>query len=168
MRFGLIGYGLWGRHHAAVLRRTAGIELVAIAAAGEVTAAQARADHPTVEVLLGHRALLARAEVEAVSSAVRVPLFLGGTSGELARCDCCRRIRAICSTVGPLRMVASAMFSPNSSCNRAISRTASSECPPRSKKLSVTPTGRRPSTCSQIPTSFNSSGSRGAMTCEFR
>ena len=31
VRFGLIGYGAWGQHHAATIARTEGAQLVAIA-----------------------------------------------------------------------------------------------------------------------------------------
>ena len=31
MRFGLIGYGLWGRHHATAIRKAPGAVLAAIA-----------------------------------------------------------------------------------------------------------------------------------------
>ena len=32
VRFGLVGFGAWGSHHAQALAQTAGAELVAIAA----------------------------------------------------------------------------------------------------------------------------------------
>ena len=31
VRFALVGYGAWGRHHAAAIRQTVGAELVGIA-----------------------------------------------------------------------------------------------------------------------------------------
>jgi myo-inositol 2-dehydrogenase/D-chiro-inositol 1-dehydrogenase len=58
VRFGLIGYGAWGRHHAAAIARTPGVSLAAIACASEATAAAARANHPEVPVHLDYRALL--------------------------------------------------------------------------------------------------------------
>ena len=39
MRFGLIGYGLWGRHHATAIRKAPGAVLAAIACRSEATAA---------------------------------------------------------------------------------------------------------------------------------
>ena len=70
MRFGLIGYGLWGRHHATAIASAPGASLAAIACASEVTAAQAARDFPAVPVELGYRALLARPDVDAVAIVV--------------------------------------------------------------------------------------------------
>jgi myo-inositol 2-dehydrogenase/D-chiro-inositol 1-dehydrogenase len=69
-RFGLIGYGAWGRHHAAAIREAPGAALVAIACRTEATAAMARRDHPDVSVHLDYRELLARADVDAVDVVV--------------------------------------------------------------------------------------------------
>lgn len=70
MRFGLIGYGAWGRHHAAAIRKAPGAALAAIATRGEASAAQAARDHPDVPVLRDYRALLARPDVDAVDVVV--------------------------------------------------------------------------------------------------
>ena len=64
MRFGLIGYGLWGRHHATAIRKAPGAVLTAIACRGEATAALARRDFPGVPVHLDYRELLARPDVD--------------------------------------------------------------------------------------------------------
>ena len=64
MRFGLIGYGLWGRHHATAIRKAPGAVLAAIACRSEATAAAARRDFPDVPVHLDYRELLARADVD--------------------------------------------------------------------------------------------------------
>ena len=82
MRFGLIGYGLWGRHHATALAGAPGATLAAIACASEATAAAARRDVPGVPVEIGYRALLARADVDAV--AVVVPNHLHAEVGVAA------------------------------------------------------------------------------------
>lgn len=74
MRFGLIGYGLWGRHHAAAIAAAPGATLAAIACASEATAAAAARDFPAVPVDVGYRGLLARPEIDAV--AVVVPNHL--------------------------------------------------------------------------------------------
>ena len=58
MRFGLIGYGLWGRHHAAAIAKAPGAELAAIACASEATAAAARRDFPGVPVDIGYPRLV--------------------------------------------------------------------------------------------------------------
>ena len=54
MRFGLLGYGAWGRHHAAAIAGCVGTELVAIACKSEESRRQAQADlfqnpHPILE-----------------------------------------------------------------------------------------------------------------------
>ncbi len=66
VNFGLIGYGLWGTHHAAAMRDAAGVRLAAIACASEATAERARADHPDIPVVIGHRALLESPGLDAV------------------------------------------------------------------------------------------------------
>ena len=50
MRFGLIGYGAWGRYHARSIAGSAGVELAAIACRTEATAAAAREDWPRARV----------------------------------------------------------------------------------------------------------------------
>jgi myo-inositol 2-dehydrogenase/D-chiro-inositol 1-dehydrogenase len=82
LRFGLIGYGLWGRHHAAAIGAAPGAALAGIACASEATAAAARKDFPGVPVDVGYRALLARADVDAV--AVVVPNHLHAEVGVAA------------------------------------------------------------------------------------
>jgi myo-inositol 2-dehydrogenase / D-chiro-inositol 1-dehydrogenase len=70
LRFGLIGYGAWGRHHAAAIAAAPGAALVAIACRTEATAASARRDFPGVAIDLDYRALLRRPDVDAVSIAL--------------------------------------------------------------------------------------------------
>jgi len=70
MRFGLIGYGAWGRFHAAAIGKAPGAELVAIACASKATAAAARELHPTAKVHLDWRALLADRSIDAVDIVV--------------------------------------------------------------------------------------------------
>ncbi len=70
MRFGLIGYGLWGKHHAAAIRKAPGATLAAIACASEATAAAAREDHPDVPVYRDYRVLLEEPGVDAVDLVV--------------------------------------------------------------------------------------------------
>ena len=70
MRFGLIGYGLWGRLHAEALGTVPDAALVAVACASEETAERARRELPGVAVHRDYRELLARPDVEAVDVAV--------------------------------------------------------------------------------------------------
>ena len=66
VRFGLVGYGLWGRHHARAITRAPGATLAAIACRSEATAADARRDFPGVPVHLDYHELLARRDIDAV------------------------------------------------------------------------------------------------------
>ena len=66
IRFGLIGYGAWGRHHAEAIAKAPGARLAAIACRTEATAEAARRDFPDVPVHLDYRELLARSDVDAV------------------------------------------------------------------------------------------------------
>lgn len=66
VRFGLIGYGAWGAHHARVLAQSAGAELVAVAARSQASRDQAQADHPAVHVYADYATLLAREQLDVV------------------------------------------------------------------------------------------------------
>lgn len=70
LRFGLIGYGAWGRHHAAAIASAPGAALVAIACHTEATASAARREFPDVAVHLDYRDLLRRPDVDAVAIAL--------------------------------------------------------------------------------------------------
>jgi myo-inositol 2-dehydrogenase / D-chiro-inositol 1-dehydrogenase len=59
VRFGLIGYGAWGSHHARAITSVPAAELVAVAAHSEASCAKARADHPHARVYADYRAMLA-------------------------------------------------------------------------------------------------------------
>ncbi|MCP5152990.1 MAG: Gfo/Idh/MocA family oxidoreductase [Ectothiorhodospiraceae bacterium] len=67
LRFGLIGYGAWGRFHADAIARTPSGELVAVATASADSVAAARHDHPHAAVTSDYRELLARGDVDVVS-----------------------------------------------------------------------------------------------------
>jgi myo-inositol 2-dehydrogenase/D-chiro-inositol 1-dehydrogenase len=82
LRLGLIGYGLWGRHHARAIAQTPGASLAAIACRSAATAEAAARDFPGVPVHRDHRELLARADVHAV--AVVVPNALHAEIGVAA------------------------------------------------------------------------------------
>jgi len=82
LRFGLVGYGLWGRHHARAIAQAPGATLAAIACRTEATAAAARRDFPGVPVNLDYREVLARPDVDAID--VVVPNDLHGEVGVAA------------------------------------------------------------------------------------
>ncbi|HEX5077569.1 MAG TPA: Gfo/Idh/MocA family oxidoreductase, partial [Geminicoccaceae bacterium] len=66
MRFGLVGYGAFGRLHAQSIAKVADAALVAICARGDEAAAAAAADFPGVAVHRDYRALVQDAAVEVV------------------------------------------------------------------------------------------------------
>jgi myo-inositol 2-dehydrogenase/D-chiro-inositol 1-dehydrogenase len=66
VRFGLIGFGAWGSHHARAIAQTPGAELVAVAARSETTRAAARDQFPAAHVYDDYRALLEREQLDVV------------------------------------------------------------------------------------------------------
>jgi myo-inositol 2-dehydrogenase/D-chiro-inositol 1-dehydrogenase len=82
IRFGLIGYGLWGKHHAKSIVKAPGATLSAITCNSVETETAAKADFPDVSVFRGYRELLDRANVDAVD--VVVPNHLHAEIGVAA------------------------------------------------------------------------------------
>jgi myo-inositol 2-dehydrogenase/D-chiro-inositol 1-dehydrogenase len=70
MRFALIGYGAWGRYHAAAIAKAPGAELAAIACGSEVSAAAAREHYPKAAIHLDWRAVVADRSIDAVDVVV--------------------------------------------------------------------------------------------------
>ena len=70
LRFGLVGYGLFGRHHARAIASAPGATLAAIACRTEETAAAARNDWPDAAVHLDYRSVLARPDIDVVDIVV--------------------------------------------------------------------------------------------------
>jgi len=66
VRFGLIGYGAWGRYHAGAIARTAGAQLAAIAEESQESCEAAREDHPQAAIYRDYRELLDRERLDAV------------------------------------------------------------------------------------------------------
>lgn len=66
IRFGLIGYGAWGSHHARAIADVEGAELVAICSRSEASRGQAEQDHPQARLYGDYREMLAREELDAV------------------------------------------------------------------------------------------------------
>ncbi|REK15793.1 MAG: gfo/Idh/MocA family oxidoreductase [Planctomycetota bacterium] len=58
IRFGLIGYGAWGGHHARAITSVEGAELAAICSRSDESRAQATADHPGARVYADYREML--------------------------------------------------------------------------------------------------------------
>lgn len=74
IRFGLMGYGAWGRHHAQAIAAHPEAELAAVSASSESSRAAARADHPRAAVTGDYRELAGRDDVDAV--AIVLPPYL--------------------------------------------------------------------------------------------
>ena len=74
MRFGLIGYGAWGRQHAQAIAGLPGLELAAIACHGEDSARAAAAAYPGARITRDWRELLAWPDIETVD--VATPNYL--------------------------------------------------------------------------------------------
>ena len=74
VRFGLIGFGAWGQHHANAIRVTEGAELVAVAASSQTSADLAKHHYPEADVYTDYRSLVARGDLDIVD--VVVPSYL--------------------------------------------------------------------------------------------
>jgi myo-inositol 2-dehydrogenase/D-chiro-inositol 1-dehydrogenase len=66
MRFGLIGYGAWGRFHARSIAAVDGLTLATIACRNEATAVAARRDFPDARVTLDWRNAVADSDVDVI------------------------------------------------------------------------------------------------------
>jgi myo-inositol 2-dehydrogenase/D-chiro-inositol 1-dehydrogenase len=66
VRFGLIGYGAWGSHHARAIVEHPGAHLRAVAARTSTTLDRAKADLPDVARYADYREMLAREDLDAV------------------------------------------------------------------------------------------------------
>ena len=67
VRFGLIGYGAWGSHHARAIGQVSEARLEAIAAHSEASQARAKADHPNARIYADYAEMLAREDLDVVS-----------------------------------------------------------------------------------------------------
>jgi myo-inositol 2-dehydrogenase/D-chiro-inositol 1-dehydrogenase len=70
VRFGLVGYGLFGVHHARAIEATDGARLAAIAVKSEKSREAARQAHPQSAVLADYRELIARDDLDVVDIVV--------------------------------------------------------------------------------------------------
>jgi len=74
VRFGLIGFGAWGQHHANAIKVTEGAALLAVAASSQASADLAKQTYPNAEVYTDYRELVERADLDVVD--VVVPSYL--------------------------------------------------------------------------------------------
>jgi myo-inositol 2-dehydrogenase/D-chiro-inositol 1-dehydrogenase len=70
VRFGLVGYGLFGTHHGNAIAKTDGASLAAIAVKSERSQSAAREAHPDCDVLDDWRALIERPDIDVVDVVV--------------------------------------------------------------------------------------------------
>ena len=70
VRFGLVGFGAWGQHHANAITVTDGAELVAVSADSESSCQAARDAYPHALITRDYRDLLARDEIEVIDVVV--------------------------------------------------------------------------------------------------
>lgn len=82
IRFGLVGYGAWGSHHARAIEKAEGAELTAIAARSEETRKAAQAAHPAVKAYSEYQDLIARKDIDVID--VVLPSHLHFEVGQAA------------------------------------------------------------------------------------
>ena len=70
VRFGLVGFGAWGQHHAHAITVTPGAELVAIAASSENTLHRAREKYPDAALVSDFQQLCDREDIDVVDVVV--------------------------------------------------------------------------------------------------
>lgn len=82
IRFGLIGYGRWGRNHARAILATDQAQLVAISEKSADARALVRSDHAHVTVFEDYRELVCRDDIDVVD--VVLPTYLHFEAGKAA------------------------------------------------------------------------------------
>lgn len=70
VRFGLIGYGAWGAHHARAISSVSRARLTAICAPSQAARQQAQASYPDAQLYSDYREMLAQAAIDAVAVVV--------------------------------------------------------------------------------------------------
>jgi len=70
VRFGLIGFGAWGQHHADSIDKSGGAELVAIASRSDKSIAAAKKAHPGADVFGDYREMLRRDDLDVIDVVV--------------------------------------------------------------------------------------------------
>ncbi len=66
VRFGLVGFGAWGQHHAQSIAAHPEAQLVAIVAPSHASRAAAAKAHPQAKIFSDHRAMLAETKLDLV------------------------------------------------------------------------------------------------------
>jgi myo-inositol 2-dehydrogenase/D-chiro-inositol 1-dehydrogenase len=86
IRFGLIGFGAWGRHHARAIAECPQAELVAIAVRSPANQAEARKQHPETQIFADYQQLLDRPDVEVVDVVLPTDLHFS-VGGDVLRAN---------------------------------------------------------------------------------
>jgi len=81
VRFGLIGYGLFGAHHANAIASCDDTELAAIAVRSEASQSAARGTHGTADVYGDYRAMLDAGIVESITDHTDLHTYFRGPNG---------------------------------------------------------------------------------------
>jgi len=74
VRFGLVGFGAWGQHHANAIQVTDGAELVAVSASSQASADSAKKTYEAVDVYTDYREMVQRSDLDVID--VVVPSYL--------------------------------------------------------------------------------------------
>ncbi len=83
VRFGLVGFGAWGQHHAAAIAKTEGADLCAVVARTEASAQKAQAEYPGIRVYTDYREMLKEGDLDVVDIVVPSDLHFQITSDVL-------------------------------------------------------------------------------------
>lgn len=83
VRFGLMGFGAWGSHHAAAIARQPGAQLIAIAEQSEQNRATAKAAHPTTVLYADCHEMLQREQLDVVDIILPPHLHFAGAKAVL-------------------------------------------------------------------------------------
>jgi len=83
IKFGLIGYGAWGSHHARAISECPRAKLVAIAARSEASQQRARDERPGTKIYGDYRQMLEREELDCVAVVLPTHLHYEASSAVL-------------------------------------------------------------------------------------
>ncbi len=74
LKFGLVGYGAWGTHHANTISRTPGARLVSIATSSVENRERAKNAFPTAEIYANYHEMFQKKDLDA--AVIVLPTYL--------------------------------------------------------------------------------------------